>query len=52
MISLSDLDSTSPFVAQLHNAGAGPVTIINTFVCAPGNRELVLAACGRRTPMS
>jgi len=43
MISLADLDESTPYIGQLKEA-AGPVTIINTFVAPEGKTDAVLAA--------
>jgi heme-degrading monooxygenase HmoA len=43
MISLADLDESTPYLSQLA-VPAEPVTIINTFVAADGRLDEVLAA--------
>src|SRR3989442_1463778 len=43
MINLADLDESTPYLGQLKE-GAGPVTIINTFIAPEGKADEVLAA--------
>ncbi|WP_327586116.1 antibiotic biosynthesis monooxygenase [Nonomuraea sp. NBC_00507] len=44
MITLAELDASTPYGKQLQSAGDGPVTLINTFVAPEGKTEEVLAA--------
>jgi heme-degrading monooxygenase HmoA len=43
MISLANLDESTPYLGQLREA-ASPVTIVNTFVAPEGGQDAVLAA--------
>ncbi|WP_063043397.1 antibiotic biosynthesis monooxygenase family protein [Nocardia pseudovaccinii] len=42
MITLNDFDSNVPFLAQLNEAGAEPVTIVNTFLAPEGRVQDVI----------
>jgi len=44
MLSLKNLDDSTPFLSQHNVMTTGPVTIINTFVAPEGKTDEVLAA--------